>query len=596
MTSVERRMALKNIALSLGVSTLPACMTTPPALPPIRQGQVGLARDQLASWVQAQMQEHAHANLSVAVLDGEQIVWAEGFGMANPAQKLQATAHTRYRAGSVSKVFTTLAVMQLVEQGRMDLDAPLRDVLPRFYLHSRFSAAKHVTPRQILQHRSGLPSDHVQGMWSDTPKPLAQLVEALRDEYMAAEPGTVQSYCNLGFSLLGAAIEHITGEPFGQWMHAHVLQPMGMQDSEFAVAPPTGLHAAQALDAKGRIEPEPGLRDVPAGGLNSTVLDLLQLARLWWGQGTLGAHRLLAPHSVAAMQTPPRDPSPADTALVGLGWHVLEDELTGVGPVLWHAGGTPHHHAQLMLLPQLRLAVAVMSSTESAGELTYDTALKALALMATAHTGVDPVRPSPQDVDAAHPPAPLAHYAGYYDTPLGMVHIASDTNRARATLAGKRFRLQPTAQGYTRLQYRVLGLFPVHLGRLAEVEFTHHAPANGLGWLLARRKGCFALLGTQLHPVPIPAAWRARLGTYRYQGADPFLARQFKAVVLMEEAGLLLAEVDAGNDSTRVALAPVDDTHAVLRGLGRSRGDTVYAQQEGAQWVMTFSGMRFIAV
>ena len=108
------------------------------------------------------------------------------------------------------------------------------------------------------------------------------------------------------------------------------------------------------------------------------------------------------------------------------------------------------------------------------------------------------------------------------------------------------------------------------------MELTHHAPTNGPSWLLARRKGLFASLGTQLHPVPIFTAWRARLGSYRYQGADLFLARQFKAVVLREEPGLLLAEVDAGNDSTRVALTPVDDTHAVLRGLGRSRGNAIY--------------------
>ena len=76
--------------------------------------------------------------------------------------------------------------------------------------------------------------------------------------------------------------------------------------------------------------------------------------------------------------------------------------------------------------------------------------------------------------------------------------------------------------------------------------------------------------------MPIFTAWRARLGSYRYQGADLFLARQFKAVVPREEPGLLLAEVDAGNDSTRVALTPVDDTHAVLRGLGRSRGNAIY--------------------
>lgn len=593
MTAPSRRTTIKGLAMALGAAALPGCSTPLNAAPPIRRGDTVGAIAQLNNWVQDQMRDHKNANLSVAVLDGHQVAWAAGFGMADPARKVAATERTRYRAGSVSKVFTAMAAMQLAEQGRLDLDAPLADVLPGFRMHSRFASAQAVTPRLILQHRSGLPSDHAQGMWSDTPEGYSQLVEALRDEHLAFPPGQTYAYSNVGFTLLGAAIERITGEPFARWMQAQLLAPMGMRDSAFEHAPPAGEMAALALDAKGRVEPEPGLRDMPAGGLNTTVIDLLQLARLWFNRGNLDGRDVLWPSTIVAMQTP-KFPLALTDASVGLGWHLLDEELDGVGPLLWHAGGTPHHHAQLMLLPQLQLAVAVMSSAVSAGELANDTALKALALFATARTGVDPVRPLRQGADPAHAPAALPDNAGHYDTPMGVVRIAGQGERAEVSVAGQRLQLARRPDGYLQLQYRVLGLFPVNLGKLGEVAFNPHTEPDGQAWLLARRKGRFTLIGTRLEPVPIPPAWRQRLGTYRYIGDDHFLAVQFKAVRLIEDAGLLLAEVEAGPENTHLALAPVNDEEAIVRGLGRGRGDTVHARQEGADTVLYTSGMRFV--
>lgn len=594
MTVPPRRTALKGLAIALGAAALPGCATRPSPVPPIRQGDTAAALGQLDAWVQQQMRRHPPANLSVAVLDGQQLAWSAGYGQADPSKAIPATARTRYRAGSISKVFTTMAAMQLAEQGRLDLDAPLSEALPAFRIRSRFTGARPVTVRQILQHRSGLPSDRAQGMWTDDPQSLSALVLALREEHLAFPPGEVQAYCNLGFSLLGAAIEHLTGEPFARWMQARLLEPMGMIDSSFAIAPPTGPHAAVALDAKGKVEPEPGLRDMPAGGLNATVIDLLQLARLWFSDGRMTGHQILTPTSLGAMQNAPSHPSLCDPASVGLGWHVLNEELDGVGPLLWHAGGTPHHHAQLMLLPQLKLAVAVMSSAVTAGELAQETALKAMALMAMARTGIDPVRPLKQGQDKVHPPVALSRLAGHYDTPLGVVHIKSEGATTSASSKGKQLDLVSDGDGYARLRYRLLGLFPVNLGRLGEVAFTRHDTPDRQTWLLVRRKGRFALLGTRLDPVPIADSWRQRLGRYRYAGNDPFLAEQFKSVRLFEEAGLLQVEVDAGADSTRVALAPVDDQQAIIRGMGRGRGDTVLAGQEGAQVVLMHSGMRFV--
>lgn len=592
MTAPSRRTTLKGLAMALGAAILPGCATTAP--PPIAQGDTAAALDQLRLWLNERTRRSPQVNLSVALLDGDTVAFAGGYGMANPDRVLPASELTRYRAGSISKVFTAMAALQLAEQGRLNLDAPLADVLPGFRMRSRFADAGPVTPRLVLRHRAGLPTDWAQGMWSDTPEPFGRLVTHLQDEFLATPPGQLYAYSNIGFSLLGAAIEHITGEPFARWMQDQLLQPLRMQASAFEIAPPSGPFASVAFDAKGQVEPEPGLRDLPAGGLNTTVVDLLQLARLWFHQGRIDGRQILSPASIAAMQTPPHPPTLADNATVGLGWHLLDEELDGVGPLLWHAGGTPHHHAQLMLLPQLKLAVAVMSSSVGASELAQDTSLKALSLMAQARTGSDPVRPLRQGVDPASPPTDLAAYAGHYDTPMGAVRLDIQGQQVHASLGGQRLPLVRQPDGYLKLRVRLLGLIPVNIGPLGDVAFNRHDTADGQAWLIARRRGRFTLAGTRLDPVPIPGAWKNRLGTYRYGGGDPFLAAQIQSARMFEEDGLLLVELVAGPESTRLALAPVNDHEAIIRGLGRGRGETVHARQDGVDTVLLHVGMRFV--
>lgn len=593
MSHPTRRHTLQAMALAWGTAMLPGCASSRPPSPSVRPGDTDTALAQLREWLDNRVRKQSHINLSLALLDGETIRYATGLGIANPGTHLQASEHVRYRAGSVSKVFTAMAAMQLAEQGRLDLDAPLADVLTGFHMRSRQAGAATVTPRLILRHRSGLPTDWTQGMWHDQPAPFSELTHLLHNRYLSLPPDQMYAYSNVGFTLLGAAIEHITGEPFASWMHAHLLAPMGMQHSAFEVAPPSGPMAAMALNAKGQPEQEPGLRDLPAGGLNTCASDLLQLARMWFNQGRVNGTTVLTPASLMAMQTPPQPPSLADGATMGLGWHLLDEELDGVGPLLWHAGGTPHHHAQLMLLPQLKVAVAVMSSSVDAGELAQEVALKALSLMAMARTGTDATRTLKKGVDPTSPPADPLTYAGLYDTPMGLARIEVEGKNVSAVLAGQRAALVRQPDGYLRLSVRLLGLIPVNLGTLGEVVFNLHPTADGQVWLLARRKGRFMLAGTRLSPVPISPAWTARLGTYHYVGTDPFLAEQIQSVRLIEDAGLLLAEVSAGSDSTAVALAPLNDHEAMVRGLGRGRGDTVLAQQEVAGTTLLYEGMPF---
>jgi CubicO group peptidase (beta-lactamase class C family) len=120
----------------------------------------------LKPFVEREMSEKEIPGLSIAIIDDQQIVWAEGFGMADPHAMKPATAATVYRIGSVSKLFTDIAIMQLVERGELNLDAPVTDYLPDFKPRNPFGTP--ITLRQLMSHRSGLLREPPVGHYFET--------------------------------------------------------------------------------------------------------------------------------------------------------------------------------------------------------------------------------------------------------------------------------------------------------------------------------------------------------------------------------------------------------------------------------------------
>ncbi|PYT20479.1 MAG: serine hydrolase, partial [Acidobacteria bacterium] len=143
-----------------------------------RQDYMAVARA-LESFIQYQLAEKQLPAISVALVDDQQIVWARGFGLADPDKKTSATAGTIYRVGSVSKLFTDIGVMQLVERGELNLDAPITDYLADF--HPRNPFGKQITLRQLMSHRSGLVREPAVGHYFDPNEPsVAATVESLK--------------------------------------------------------------------------------------------------------------------------------------------------------------------------------------------------------------------------------------------------------------------------------------------------------------------------------------------------------------------------------------------------------------------------------
>src|SRR5918993_3049521 len=161
----------------------------------IAPSKYAAAIEMLERFVTHEMADKELPAISIALVDDQQIVWAKGFGFADPQAKVPATAETIYRVGSVSKLFTDIAVMQLVEQGKLDLDAPVARYLPGF--RPRNSSGKPVTLRQLMSHRSGLVREPPAGHYFDPDNPsLARTVASLNQTALVYAPEARTKYSN----------------------------------------------------------------------------------------------------------------------------------------------------------------------------------------------------------------------------------------------------------------------------------------------------------------------------------------------------------------------------------------------------------------
>ena len=260
--------------------------------------------------------------LSIALVDGPSIVWAKGYGFRDASKTVPADASTVYRVGSVSKLFTDLALMRLVERGEIDLDAPVATYLPDFRPANPFKTV--VTLRQLMAHRAGLVRESPVGHYFDPTSPsLADTVKSLNGTSIVYEPGTRLKYSNAGIATVGHVVEKTQGEPFAAYVKRTVLDPIGMSSSSFELTPELSkrLAAATMWTVDGREFPAPGfpLGTSPAGNLYATAVDLGKFLNMIFDEGRGPGGPIVKPETLRAMQRR-QFPAPGETGGYGLGF------------------------------------------------------------------------------------------------------------------------------------------------------------------------------------------------------------------------------------------------------------------------------------
>lgn len=569
------------------VSALTACASIPPKAPDHqKKGDYSYVKDYMTWFIEKEMKEDDIVGLSIALVDDQRIVWQQGFGYADCENKIAAAPETVYRAGSISKVFNAMAVMKLVEAGKMDIDRPLSTFLPEFTIKSRFGGTDGITPRTIMTHHSGLPGDWLDGTYGKQPMPFTRLVQVIKDEYVAYPPNMVMSYSNLAVNLLGHGVQKTSGQEYATFLDQYLLSPMRMTHSRFETGI-TGSMAAKSYDDSKEVIDYP-MTDVVSGGLSTTVADLASLAMLVNNRGTIDHRRVLAPQTLDAMFTVQNEDIPLDCGFkMGLAWFINDKMLAGKERVYYHGGAVRAHRGMFMVAPASTLGVVVLANTASAdcGKI----AKKMLQTAWEVKTG-EKLRGEKTALQANA----SSDFKGTYASMMGKVAITERSDhRYKVRSSMGNFNLNLEDDNRYHLSYRLLGFIPINLDDLGEAQLTT-ADISGHHVIIAEFDQHRMVAGVRVNPHPIHAAWQNRLGTYQLLNPPEAGFFEIKKFALKIEGDYLVNAVTFSEGTFTKILRTVNAKEAIAEGLGRGMGETIRIVEDGADGeLLTSSGLRF---
>lgn len=373
--------------------------------------------------------------------------YTAGVGVTNVEHPLPVTPDTIFQIGSTSKTFTATALMQLVEDGIVDLDAPVRTYLTAFALQSA-DDGERVTVRNLVTHHAGYVGDYFKdtGRGDDA---LATIVSKMRNSPQLVPAGHTFSYSNAAFYVLGHIVATLRGQVFEHLIRERIFEPLGMHHS-FYFPEEVMTHrfaAGHIVTTEGPRVARPWNTPrsiAPGGGVSSTVIDQVRYAALY--TGVTSAPSILKPETITAMQQVQR-PAGSMCESIGISW-MLDADVGGGHRGVKHGGATNGHLSSFELIPSAGFAVTVLTNSDTGRE-----ARQTIADRCQEHF-LGMVKPAPAADPSVRPE--IAQYVGVYQSVLARLEVTADDGGLLVTDT-------TPERGFSERTHRPIPLPPAHL-------------------------------------------------------------------------------------------------------------------------------------
>lgn len=321
---------------------------------------------ELESEIQQLLQEGNVPGASVIVIEDYAISFRQSFGVADRVSSAPVTEHTVFRAGSISKSFTSIGIMMLVEEGKLALDAPLRELLPDVQFRNQWEKSHPVQLRHLLEHTAGFNDiAYRHYLISGANLTVGDAVELYRPYRSRWRPGTRTSYTNAGPVIAGLIIEKVSGQSFEDFMQDRLFDPLELSDSAWTKTPSVESRLSSSYQFDG-VTPEPFIEipGRPSGSLNTTAEDLAILPMLMLGRGTFAGRTYFSPEVAAGIEMP--ETNDAARAGLALGYALGNNaNLNGRTTFFGHDGSIDGFAATARYSPELGAGYVVMINSTS---------------------------------------------------------------------------------------------------------------------------------------------------------------------------------------------------------------------------------------
>ncbi|GCE08528.1 serine hydrolase domain-containing protein [Dictyobacter aurantiacus] len=316
--------------------------------------------------IQREMIERGIPSITIAVAQGNEILWEEGFGWADRERRIAATPHTLYSLASISKPITATALLVLKERELLDLDSPINDYLGDSKLHAWSGDAGEATVRRVADHTSGLPL-HYQFFYRDEPAyQLPSMDETIqRYGHLVTPPGERFMYSNLGYGLINEVIERLSGKSYAAFMREEVFLPLGMLRASINVGPGLEPYQAQRYGSNGMPYPLYESNHPGAGEVYCSAHDLMRFSMFHYKQPLPDQKKILSDEALDEMHAPSSRQS--EFMRYGIGWRIYDDVKDHY--IIGHSGGMDGVSTLLRIVPAAGVAVATLTNTNGNKDL-----------------------------------------------------------------------------------------------------------------------------------------------------------------------------------------------------------------------------------
>ena len=352
---------LMTLAVLGGIAVTPPLVAQQPAAPASAVRSNALASDaEILAIIKKRVDEKRSAGIVIGVIDADGRSRVVAYGDPGPGQPA-LDGNSVFEIGSISKVFTSTVLAELVTEGKVRLEDPAQNYLPPgVRLPTR--GDKVITLGNLAEQNSGLPRMPTNFKPANAANPYAdytvqQMYDFLSGYQLPRDPGSEFEYSNLGVGLLGHVLSRVTGQSYEAMERQRVWEPLGMTNTAITLTPWMTAHLALGHDEKGQVVPN---WDIPtlagAGAIRSTTNDMLKFldANLHPERGALQR----------AMAFAHQERAPANTMMIGLNWIIRH---AGPDTIVWHNGGTGGYRTFIGFEPSRRTGVVVMTNTGGAG-------------------------------------------------------------------------------------------------------------------------------------------------------------------------------------------------------------------------------------
>ncbi|KAA3659103.1 MAG: class A beta-lactamase-related serine hydrolase [Chloroflexi bacterium] len=310
------------------------------------------------AYVAEQLKNLDIPGLVLGIVEDGQIAHVQGFGVADSSGRA-VTPQTPFYIGSVSKSFTALAVMQLVEAGKIDLDLPVQTYLSWFELADKDASAQ-ITVRHLLNQTTGISTKDGNRFWASQ-QGLEETVRQLDTIQLTQSVGSAFQYSNINFMIAGLIVEKVTGRSYGDYVHENIFEPLDMQHAYASRSPAVADGLAEGhIFMFGQVFRDEGPQPpvyLPAGALIASVEDMTHYMIAQLNDGRYGENRILSPQGTDELHDP-AIPMMGDKHY-GMGWIV--DSVDGVSAV-YHNGDAGRNHAVVILMPDSDSGIVLLAN------------------------------------------------------------------------------------------------------------------------------------------------------------------------------------------------------------------------------------------